>query len=380
MKKKYVESKVTSKLLLDIAFELGKTLNSDNSNNNNYKIVIDTLGERLDWDYGELWLLNHIDNILEKSDITYLSPSCDDLRVLRAFRLNITWHLNEGIPGIAQSEKKALWISNFDSNYPIHKKELIMELKIKSGVAIPVFSEDYVIAVLFFMSKSSKHSDEIQMDFYNLLAGRLGNLLLRIDLEREIIQAKKDLRSSIDLNFSTLNKILMYRDPYTVDHQKKVANIAVRIATDLGYREIDIEDLVIAAQLHDVGKIAIPIEILNKPGHISKEEYALIKTHVETSYDLLSTLPCSDQIKRIIHEHHEREDGSGYPSALKSDELSPLSKILIVSDVISAMLEDRPYRKGLETKLVIDELLKGREIIFDSSCVDIAISYLEELL
>lgn len=128
------------------------------------------------------------------------------------------------------------------------------------------------------------------------------------------------------------------------------------MATAQGYDSQSMCDLILVAQLHDIGKLAIPIEILNKPGQISKEEFALIKTHVEMSFALVSNLPCSDVVKRIIREHHERENGSGYPNELKSAEISPLSKILIIADVVSAMLEDRPYRKGLNKEAIFTEL------------------------
>lgn len=341
-------------------------------------MVLDTLGKRLNWDYGELWFVEYSNNQIVKSDITFLDDKNSDFKKLANDHSHVAWNLDECIPETVYNEKKAIWISDFITKYPVYMKELIAGLNINCGVAIPIFSGVHITAVLFFMSENMKSFNENQMDLFELLADRLGMLLLKINLEREMIQMKQELRNSIDLNFSTLNKILQYRDPYTVNHQKKVADIAVKIGLECGLSSEAIEDLILAAELHDIGKIVIPLEVLNKPGIISNEEFALIKTHVDISYDIISTLPCHDTVKRIIHEHHEREDGSGYPKKLKSSEISPLSKIIIVSDVISAMIEHRPYRKGIAIPIIIEELKKGRESRYDPTYTDIAIKHLEE--
>ncbi len=375
-----MKENVTSKMLLEIAFELGDKLTSQKDDKTNFQTIVDTIGKRLAWDYGEVWFVEHLNEQIVKSDIIYLNEQHKDLSSLNHYRSHISWRLNEGIPGVAWKTKKAIWISSFDNEYAIHNKEILLKHRIKAGVAVPIFSGEYMIAVLFFMSLSEKPFNESLMDLLELLAGRLGLLIIKIDLEREMVNVKTNLQNSIDLNFATMNKILEYRDPYTVDHQKKVAKIALRIAAFKNYDNSSIQDLILAAQLHDIGKLAIPIEILNKPGPISKEEYNLIKTHVETSYELVASLPCSDSVKRMIHEHHERENGSGYPNGLKSDQLSPLSKILIVADVISAMQEDRPYRKALSKRTVISELQKGKGALYDSDCVEYAIEQLKHNL
>jgi len=368
--------KTSSKLLLDIAFELGDRLSSTNDDSVNYQIIIDVIGKRLEWDYGEVWFVDHQKECIVKSDIIYINDKYMYLSELETYRAHISWELNKGIPGVSWKTKKAIWISDFNKEYDIYSKEILLQYEIKTGIAVPVFSGEHMIAVLFFMSLSKKTFSSPLMDLLELLAGRLGLLIIKIDLEREMTSIKSDLKNSIDLNFATLNKILGYRDPYTVNHQKKVAEIAVKLATAQGYDSQSMSDLILAAQLHDIGKLAIPIEILNKPGQISKEEFALIKTHVEMSFDLVSNLPCSDVVKRIIREHHERENGSGYPNGLKSAEISPLSKILIIADVVSAMLEDRPYRKGLNKEAIFTELKNGRGSLYDPDLVDCAIEQL----
>lgn len=118
--------------------------------------------------------------------------------------------------------KKAIWISDFNKEYDIYSKGILLQYEIKTGIVVPVFSGKHMIAVLFFMSLSFSSP---LMELLELLVGRLGLLIIKIDLEREMTSIKSDLKDSIDLSFATLNKILGYRDSYTVNHRKKVAEI-----------------------------------------------------------------------------------------------------------------------------------------------------------
>lgn len=118
--------------------------------------------------------------------------------------------------------KKAIWISDFNKEYDIYSKGILLQYEIKTGIVVPVFSGEHMIAVLFFMSLSFSSP---LMELLELLVGRLGLLIIKIDLEREMTSIKSDLKDSIDLSFATLNKILGYRDSYTVNHRKKVAEI-----------------------------------------------------------------------------------------------------------------------------------------------------------
>ncbi len=364
------------KFFMDVAFEIAGKLSSQNYESENYQILVDVLCRRFDWDYGEVWLVNSGNQKIEKSDILYYNYQKKDLVELDKHRKNIAWRINEGIPGRAWGEKKAIWISDLKDTSSIHSKNDLLSHNISSAVAIPIFTGEYMIAVVFLMSMTKKKETPEFSYLLEIIAERLGMQMIKIGLERDMRKMKVSLAESIDLNFSTLNKILMYRDPYTVDHQKKVANVAAKIAISQNINESTVHDIILAAQLHDIGKLAVPIEILNKPGKISKEEFDLIKTHVTMSNDLISGLPCDVMVSRMIQEHHERENGTGYPNGLKSQQISQTSKILIISDVISAMLEDRPYRKGFSKDNVIAELNNGRDNLFYAPLVDSAIDLL----
>jgi HD-GYP domain-containing protein (c-di-GMP phosphodiesterase class II) len=131
-----------------------------------------------------------------------------------------------------------------------------------------------------------------------------------------------------------------------------------------------------AGIVHDLGKIFIPSEILNKPGRLSPVEFALIKEHPKAAYDVLKNLKFPWPIAKIILQHHERLDGSGYPNGLKNDAICIEAKIIAVADVIEAMASHRPYRPALGMEEALKEIMKNRGVLFDPAVVDASIEIL----
>jgi putative nucleotidyltransferase with HDIG domain len=144
------------------------------------------------------------------------------------------------------------------------------------------------------------------------------------------------------------------RDVYLVNHQKMVARLARCLAQELGMSADEVEGIRVAAQLHDIGKIALPSELLSKLGALQYEEFELIKTHVKRGLDILDGVEFPWPILTMIGQHHERLDGSGYPHGLR-DEICPGARILAVADVVNAVTRARPYRgaMGIDTMLAI---------------------------
>jgi HD-GYP domain-containing protein (c-di-GMP phosphodiesterase class II) len=130
--------------------------------------------------------------------------------------------------------------------------------------------------------------------------------------------------------------------------------------------------------MHDVGKVAVPIEILSKPGKISPNEFELIKTHAREGYNILSRMNWPWPLATVALQHHERIDGSGYPSGLRGDEITPEAKILAVADVVEAMISHRPYRPGLGLEKAMAEIENGRGVKYDSSAVDACLTLFRE--
>ena len=168
-----------------------------------------------------------------------------------------------------------------------------------------------------------------------------------------------------------LSKALEMRDPYTFSHTRHVANISASIAKALNWDENRILAIRLAAELHDLGKISIPLDILNKPGKLSTLEYRLIQEHVENCHNLIKDIEFPFPLADIIYQHHERLDGTGYPRKLKGEEILIEARILAVSDVLEAMTHHRPYRAALGLNKACEELEKGKGTKYDSSLVDI---------
>jgi len=167
-----------------------------------------------------------------------------------------------------------------------------------------------------------------------------------------------------------LESAMAARDPYTVGHQQRVTQIACDIAAGMDLPDHQIEELRIAGRLHDLGKIAIPAEILTKTGQLTEIEFAMIKTHPQVAHDILQPVSLPGQINQIILQHHERLNGSGYPRGLKGKKILLGSRILAVADVLEAMCTHRPYRPALGLEQALAELASNKGILYDEVAVD----------
>ncbi len=160
------------------------------------------------------------------------------------------------------------------------------------------------------------------------------------------------------------------RDPYTFEHSTSVARHAVRIARELHLPDRDVETIRLAARVHDLGKIAIPDEILHKEGRLTAEEFEVMKKHPATGADILAKFPEYSQGRELVLAHHERIDGRGYPHGLAADAIPLGARIIAVADSWDAMTSNRPYRKALPASVAMAELLRGRGIQWEASVVE----------
>jgi PAS domain S-box-containing protein/putative nucleotidyltransferase with HDIG domain len=175
-----------------------------------------------------------------------------------------------------------------------------------------------------------------------------------------------------------LGYVVETRDLYTSGHQKRVASLATAIATLLELGKEQINAVRIAGLVHDIGKMSIPAEILSKPTLLTPFERKYVEQHAESGYQILSRIQFPWPIAHIVHQHHERLDGSGYPRKLKSEDIMIEAKILAVADVVEAMMSHRPYRAALGIEAAIDEITRYRGVKFDSSVVDACIALFRE--
>jgi len=196
--------------------------------------------------------------------------------------------------------------------------------------------------------------------------------------EGKLRDSYESLQKILDGIIKAMARVVETRDPYTAGHQERVARLATAIADEMGWNSERINVIRIASIMHDLGKIYVPAEILTKPDKLSPIEFEIIKTHPAVGYDILKEIEFPWPVAEIIHQHHERVNGSGYPRGLKSDDIMMESKILCVADVVEAMASHRPYRPGHGIDAALEEVSKNRGVLFDSLVVDACVRIFRE--
>lgn len=248
----------------------------------------------------------------------------------------------------------------------------------ESCVSIPVLSNGMKIASLNVYSDQKDAFDANEVEFLETVAKDVayGMYILELKNEKEEIQRlhHESLLKTIDAFVLTMQK----RDPYTAGHQQRVSELARAIGEKLGLSEERIEGLRLGAMIHDVGKINVPGEILNRPGKITKNEFELIKPHSQFGYEIVEGISFPWPIEKMILQHHERLDGMGYPNGLKGEEIILEAKIIAVADVVEAISSHRPYRVALGIKAALQEVKSRRGTSFDPEIVDICVDLFEK--
>jgi PAS domain S-box-containing protein len=184
------------------------------------------------------------------------------------------------------------------------------------------------------------------------------------------IEASNLLQQSLEESIKAIASTVESRDQYTAGHMRRVGMLSMAIAGAMGLSKDTMRGIELASAIHDVGKIAIPVEILVKPGKLTNVEYMLVQTHVDAGYDIVKNIQFTWPVAEMIHQHHERMDGSGYPRGLKGDEILLGARIIAVADVVEAMSMNRPYRVVLGLDAAIEEIKQGRGRLYDPEVVD----------
>jgi PAS domain S-box-containing protein/putative nucleotidyltransferase with HDIG domain len=205
------------------------------------------------------------------------------------------------------------------------------------------------------------------------LTGVLSDITERKRAEDELRESHGKLAKTFEQTVESLASIAEMRDPYTAGHQVRVAKLARAIASELGMSDEQVEAIRTAALLHDIGKIIVPSEILNKPGKLNALERSFVEAHAQASYEILKTIEFEFPIAEIILQHHEKLDGSGFPRGLSGDSILKEARVLVVADVIEAMASHRPYRPALPLKTALEEISSHRGTLYDADVVDVCL-------
>ena len=218
--------------------------------------------------------------------------------------------------------------------------------------------------------------------------GRDGKILGYQGIIRDVTQMKRNeydlkrsletLRKSIGAVTQAMCAVVESRDPYTAGHQRRVAALARTIAQEMQLSSDQIDAVRMAGTLHDIGKIAIPAEILTSPGKLSAKAFELIKDHPQTGYDILQGIEFPWPIADIILQHHEAMDGLGYPKGLSGDAIMLEARILMVSDVVEAIASHRPYRPALGIDKALEEIDQKKGVRYDTNVVEACLRLFRE--
>jgi PAS domain S-box-containing protein/putative nucleotidyltransferase with HDIG domain len=188
----------------------------------------------------------------------------------------------------------------------------------------------------------------------------------QLQVQQRLQKQQKTFKQMIE----AMAYIVEVRDPYTAGHQRQVARLSLNIAKYIGLREEQLEGLYMAAIVHDIGKLMVPADILNKSGALTKPEFGMLKDHARIGYEIFHNIELPWPVAQIILQHHERMNGSGYPSGLKGDEIILEARILAVAEVVEAISSHAPYRPALGIGKALEEINLNSGTLYDSAVVD----------
>ena len=212
------------------------------------------------------------------------------------------------------------------------------------------------------------NTNEVIINVRNALRRReleVASRVYRRNLEQEVEERTAELQKTLEGVISSLTMTVEYRDMYTAGHQQRVADLANAIAKEMGFSKDNIMGIRISGMLHDIGKVAVPVEILSKPGRLSKTEFELIKNHPQVGFNILKSIKFPWNVSQIVLQHHERMDGSGYPYGLRGKKMLIEARILGIADVVEAMASHRPYRPALGIDNALGEISINKGKLYD---------------
>ncbi len=251
---------------------------------------------------------------------------------------------------------------------------------IRCIVAAPIQKNGKTIGALAVYSTVANAFSDDEIHLFENLASEIGYGLRAIEHRKELVEEVKErqaaqahLTLALEATIAAMSKTMEWRDPYTAGHQKRVADIAVLIGEKMGLSQDRLQGLHMAGMVHDIGKVAIPAEILTKPTALTDLERKMVQGHVESGYQILKDVPFKWPIADMVRQHHERIDGSGYPLGLKGDQILLESKILAVADTIEAMASHRPYRAARSIEATFEEIKRLSGTCLDSAVVEVAL-------
>lgn len=291
---------------------------------------------------------------------TYISPSFTRLlgfSVEEAMKFRMeTIFTNVSFKTVLKMLTEELSIEKMQQKDLSRSRTLELELNHRDGSTVPV--------EIKYTFVRDTHEQPVEI----LAIAR--DITERKQAEERFKQSCERLQLAMNGTIKVMSSIVELRDPYTAGHQFRVTKLACAIAEEMSLPNELIDGLRAAGLVHDIGKIHVPAEILSKPGKLSDVEFTMIKDHPKVGYDILKQIEFMWPVAEIVLQHHERMNGTGYPSGLSGEHLVLEARILAVADVIEATSSHRPYRAGLGMSKALKEISGGKGILYDSKVVE----------
>ena len=196
--------------------------------------------------------------------------------------------------------------------------------------------------------------------------------------EEALRESEEKLRTGLEAAIQTVALIVEMKSAYMADHQRRVTDLACAIAKGLHLSGDEIDGIRMAGSIHDIGNMGVAAEILNKSVRLAHMEFELIRTHPAVGYNILKEIQFPWPVAKIVLQHHERMDGSGYPDGLSGDDILIEARILAVADVVEALASHRPYRPALGIDKALEEIKEKRGILYDPEVVDACLKLFTE--
>lgn len=231
-------------------------------------------------------------------------------------------------------------------------------------------SEIWMEATLTFLRDKNRNAVGI--------LGIVRDISRRKQAEMALANTLENLRKALGTTIQVMVSAVEMKDPYTAGHQIRTSEIATAIAREMGLPNDTVDGIRMAGSIHDIGKLSVPTEILSKPTKLTTLEFSLIKEHSKSGFEILKNVESPWPLAEIVHQHHERMDGSGYPRKLKGNDIILEARIMAVSDVVEAMASHRPYRAALGIDVALEEIEKNRGISYDEDVVDACLRLFRE--
>jgi HD-GYP domain-containing protein (c-di-GMP phosphodiesterase class II) len=303
---------------------------------------------------------------LLKIKVSHGPPSWADFQ--RDFRIG------EGTAGLTARERQTVYIEDVSKDPRYVKLPGEPRGSVKSYLGIPLIFQDRLMGVMDLIFPQKTELTREELAFLEIAGHMVSSSLQAFFSREEAVREQQELRRTLYGSITALSQAVEAKDTYTSNHLQDVSQITQKIGLKMGLSEEELEDLYLAAVLHDIGKIGIPDSVLRKPDKLTFEEWQIMKQHPIIGERILSNIPKMSSAAKLVRWHHERWDGKGYPDGLKGEEIPLSARILAVVDAYSAMREKRPYRDGLSKEEAIAELKKNSGTQFDPRVVEVFLS------